>query len=69
VAISTNHDLILIAQEVHKIRPDSVLIGQQVYGLVYDFLNHYVNLFDLLGVGLLLNTFICLFKNEILKFK
>jgi hypothetical protein len=69
VGILNNHDLIFITQKTHKTGPNSVQIGKQVCGQVYDFLNQHVNFFDLLGVGFLLNTLIYLFKNGILKFK
>ena len=45
VSIATNHDLTFIAEKMQKIGPDSVRIGQQVYGPIYDFLNQHVNFF------------------------
>jgi len=49
VVIVTNHDLTFIAEKMHKIGPDSIWIGQQVYGLVYDFLNQRVNFIEVLS--------------------
>ena len=46
VVITTNNDLTVIVQNMHKIGPYSVWIGQQLYALVYDFLNQHVNFFD-----------------------